>query len=68
MIAECVMKVNGKWYQAGEEIPADTTITKKDIQSMNVQKLRKFAKEQGLNDKDLTASELKTKLIDKLGL
>lgn len=68
MIAESVMKVNGKWYQAGDEIPSDTHMTKKDIQTMNVQKLRKFAKENGLDDKDLTASELKTKLIDKLGL
>ena len=68
MIADCVMKVNGKWYQAGEEIPAGTNITKKDIQSMNTQKLRKFAKEQGLDNPELTASELKEELINQMGL
>lgn len=66
MIADCVMKYNGKWYQAGDVILPD--ITKKDIQGMNVQKLRKLAKEKGLDDSDSTASELKDKLIEKLEL
>ena len=62
------VKINGTWYRAGAEIPADTnntaktaaqlvektekTYTKKDITFMKVDDLRKLAAEQGIDGAD----------------
>ena len=66
---------NGKWYNAGEEVPennnsgASFDYSKTTINRMSTSDLQAFAAEQGIeNAEELTGSELKKLLIEKLGL
>ena len=66
---------NGKWYNAGEEVPennnsgASFSYTKTDIKRMPTADLQSLALEQGIeNAMELTGAELKELLIEKLGL
>lgn len=77
MIADHVMKVNGQWYKAGEEIlesPSEpltkkTGYTKTGINKMNVSELRKVAAENGVEDPEsINGTELKSYLISMFGL
>lgn len=80
MIATHTMKINGVYHRAGEVIPSPDAkpvykepetrkYSKKDIAFMKVAKLREIAAENGVENPDeLTGSELKEILIDKLGL
>ena len=72
MIADHLMKVNGRWYKAGEEVsespiekpsPEKTRYTKTEINKMNVSELRRLAAEKGINGTDL-----KSYLISAFGL
>ena len=83
MIATNLTKYNGKWYRAGETLP-DTVVEetpvieepkeekkykKSEITTMNVKNLRKVAEEIGIETPDnYVGSELKTMIIEKLGL
>lgn len=75
MTAQYTVKLNGKWYKAGEEIEETQTVsssfnyTKTDINRMSTSDLQAFATEQGIdNAEELTGAELKKLLIEKLGL
>ena len=63
---------NGKWYNAGEEVPEEGTFlgySKTTINRMSTSDLQAFAAEQGIgNAEELTGAELKKLLIEKLGL
>jgi hypothetical protein len=63
---------NGKWYNAGEEVPeegASFDYSKTTINRMSTSDLQVFATEQGIdNAEELTGAELKKLLIEKLGL
>lgn len=67
---------NGKWYEAGEEIPdivpgekSSGGYTKTEINRMSTADLQALAAEQGIdNAEELTGAELKKLLIEKLGL
>lgn len=82
MIASHTIKLNGKWYYAGQEIPekpievplpkeetaqAEHQYTKTEINRLSTADLQKLAVEQGLNS-ELSGAELKKLLIAKLGL
>ena len=77
MIAQNTMKMNGKWYKAGEEISLakpqeevkQNQYTKTEINRMPVDELRGLAKKQGFSDvEEINGSDLKRMLIEKLGL
>lgn len=75
MIAQNVIKFNGKWYNAGEEVPENNNsgtsfdYSKTAINRMSTSDLQAFATEQGIdNAEELTGAELKKLLIEKLGL
>jgi len=81
MVATHSVKINGKWYKAGEitpaEKPAEKPIetsaekhyTKKDITFMRVDDLRTLAAEKGIeNAEEMTGTALKPLLIERLGL
>lgn len=72
MIAQNVIKFNGKWYKAGDEVPEEGTsfdYSKTTINRMSTSDLQAFAAEQGIgNAEELTGAELKKLLIEKLGL
>lgn len=84
MIATNTIKINGKWYQAGDELPSDRTpsvkpierelpkeekYTKSEIARMNNQNLRKVASDIGIeNPEEYTGAELKEMLVEKMGL
>jgi len=82
MIATHFTKVNGKWYRAGQEIPAlsnetenpESEITKNqytrtDISRMPVDELRKLAGETGISGAEsMTGADIKKALIDALSL
>jgi hypothetical protein len=63
---------NGKWYNAGEEVPEEGAFlgySKTTINRMSTSDLQAFAAEQGIgNAEELTGAELKKLLIEKLGL
>lgn len=67
---------NGKWYEAGEEVPdtvsgekSSGAYTKTEINRMSTADLQALATEQGIdNAEELTGAELKKLLIEKLGL
>ena len=66
---------NGKWYNAGEEVPennnsgASFDYSKTTINRMSTSDLQAFAAEPGIdNAEELTGAELKKLLIEKLGL
>lgn len=81
MIATHFTKVNGKWYRAGQEIPAffnaetpeneveENHYTRTDINRMPVDELRKLAGETGITGAEsMTGADIKKALIDALGL
>ena len=75
MVYKCKTKYNGKWYNAGEEVPeknnsgASFDYSKTTINRMSTSDLQVFATEQGIdNAEELTGAELKKLLIEKLGL
>ncbi len=77
MIATNVIKIDGKWYKAGEvipeEIPGKSSLefnyTKTDINRMNVQDLRSLATSHGMSNVDsMTGGELKEYFISKFNL
>nr|DAK93049.1 MAG TPA: Rho termination factor, N-terminal domain [Caudoviricetes sp.] len=68
-----IVVLNGKWYNAGEEVPDNTEASfeysKTAINRMSTADLQSFAVEQGVeNAEELTGAELKKLLIEKLGL
>lgn len=75
MIATHSIKINGKWYKAGEEIRSANTISKKktytktEINRMSTSDLQKLASEHGIEDANAkSGAELKKVLIRQLGL
>lgn len=77
MIAQNTMKMNGKWYKAGEEISLakpqaeakQNQYTKTEINRMSTAELQTLALENGVDGSDeMTGAELKKVLIEKFGL
>ena len=77
MIAQNTMKMNGKWYKAGEEISLakpqeevkQNQYTKTEINRMSTAELRSLAQENGIDGAgETTGAELKKVLIEKFGL
>lgn len=71
MIAQNVVKFNGKWYKAGDEVPEKekSGYTKTDINRMSIDDLKALGTEQGIeNAEELKGDDLKKLLIEKLGL
>lgn len=75
-IAKHTVKINGKWYKAGEVLPAlketvseEKQYTKTDIHRMSTAELQNLALQQGIEDAEqLTGGELKKLLFEKFGL
>lgn len=66
---------NGKWYAAGEEVPdvvpgnKPNAYTKTEINRMPTAELQALAAQNGIeNAAEMSGVDLKTILIDKLGL
>ncbi len=66
---------NGKWYAAGEEVPdtvpgnKPTGYTKTEINRMPTAELQNLAAQNGIeNAAEMSGVDLKTILIEKLGL
>lgn len=75
MIYPYIVIHNGKWYNAGEEVPENNNsgaflgYSKTTINRMSTSDLQALAAEQGIsNAEELTGAELKKLLIEKLGL
>ena len=77
MIAQNTMKMNGKWYKAGEEISLakpqeevkQNQYTKTEINRMSTAELQELALENGVDGSgEMTGAELKKVLIEKFGL
>ena len=77
MIAQNTMKMNGKWYKAGEEISLakpqeevkQNQYTKTEINRMSTAELQTLALENGVDgSNEMTGAELKKVLIEKFGL
>ena len=77
MIAQNTMKMNGKWYKAGEEISLarpqaeakQNQYTKTEINRMSTAELQTLALENDVDGADeMTGAELKKVLIEKFGL
>ena len=77
MIAQNTMKMNGKWYKAGEEISLakpqaeakQNQYTKTEINRMSTAELQALALENDIDGADeMTGAELKKVLIEKFGL
>ena len=77
MIAQNTMKMNGKWYKAGEEISLakpqeevkQNQYTKTEINRMTTAELQELAIENDIDGADeMTGAELKKVLIEKFGL
>ena len=77
MIAQNTMKMNGKWYKAGEEISLakpqeevkQNQYTKTEINRMSTAELQALSLENGIDGSDeMTGAELKKVLIEKFGL
>ena len=77
MIAQNTMKMNGKWYKAGEEISLakpqeeakQNQYTKTEINRMSTAKLQTLALENDIDGADeMTGAELKKVLSEKFGL
>ena len=77
MIAQNTMKMNGKWYKAGEEISLSkpqtevkqNQYTKTEINRMSTAELQTLALENGIDgSNEMTGAELKKVLIEKFGL
>ena len=65
---------NGKWYNAGEEVPEDKqgtsfAYTKTDINRMSTADLQALASENGIANADsFSGADLKSMLIEKFDL
>ena len=77
MIAQNTMKINGKWYKAGEEISLakpqeevkQNQYTKTEINRMSTVELQELALENDIDGAEqMTGAELKKVLIEKFGL
>ena len=77
MIAQNSMKMNGKWYKAGEEISLakpqaeakQNQYTKTEINRMTTAELQELALENDIDGAyEMTGAELKKVLIEKFGL
>ena len=77
MIAQNTMKMNGKWYKAGEEISLakpqpeakQNQHTKTEINRMATAELQGLALENDIDGAEqMTGAELKKVLIEKFGL
>ena len=77
MIAQNTMKINGKWYKAGEEISLakpqaevkQNQYTKTEINRMSTAELQAFAADIGIeNASGTNGGELKKLLIEHFGL
>ena len=77
MIAQNSMKMNGKWYKAGEEISLakpqeevkQNQYTKTEINRMSTAELQELALENNIEGaNEMTGAELKKVLIEKFGL
>ena len=77
MIAQNTMKMNGKWYKAGEEIALakpqaeakQNQYTKTEINRMATAELQELALENDIDGAEqMTGAELKKVLIEKFGL
>ena len=77
MIAQNTMKMNGKWYKAGEEISLakpqaeakQNQYTKTEINRMSTAELQALALENGIDGADsMTGADLKKVLIEHFGL
>ena len=77
MIANNTMKINGKWYKAGEEIspvePQTETkqnqYTKTEINRMSTAELQALALKNNIDGADeMTGAELKKVLVEKFKL
>ena len=77
MIAQNTMKMNGKWYKAGEEISLakpqaevkQNQYTTTEINRMTTAELQELALENDIDGADeMTGAELKKVLIEKFGL
>ena len=77
MIAQNTMKMNGKWYKAGEEISLakpqaeakQNQYTKTEINRMSTAELQTLTLEKGIEcSNEMTGAELKKVLIEKFGL
>lgn len=77
MIAQNTMKMNGKWYKAGEEISSATPReetgnsqhTKTEINRMSTSELQSLAIENGIDGADeMTGADLKKVLIEHFKL
>ena len=77
MIAQNTMKMNGKWYKAGEEISLaepqeevkQNQYTKTEINRMSTAELQELALENDIDgSNEMTGAELKKVLIEKFGL
>ena len=77
MIAQNTMKMNGKWYKAGEEISLarphaeakQNQYTKTEINRMSTAELQGLALENDIDGAEqMTGAELKKVLIEKFGL
>lgn len=78
------IKINGKWFKAGEELPAlnehhterkektldgKKSYRKSDISKMPAAELQELAESEDIeNATELTGSELKKSIIEKYGL
>lgn len=83
MLAKNIIKMNGKWYKAGEEVPEGTTgqysekmqipvefkYKKTDINRMSTADLKELAREHGVsNVDDMTGQDLKEYFITRFNL
>lgn len=74
MKATHTIKYNGKWYNAGQEVPKDKlgasfAYTKTDINRMSTADLQALASENGIVDADsFSGADLKSMLIEKFNL
>ena len=77
MIAQNTMKINGKWYKAGEEISLakpqeeakQNQYTKTEINRMSTAELQELALENDIDGAEqMTGAELKKVLIEKFEL
>ena len=77
MIAQNTMKMNGKWYKAGEEISLakpqaeakQNQYTKTEINRMSTAELQSLAIENGIDGADeMTGADLKKVLIEHFKL
>lgn len=82
MKATNLIKINGVWYRAGDELPADRTpvpvepensvgepkITREEIDEMKYFALKSLAEKKGISVKEKNANRIRMELIEAMGL